>query len=149
MDAIILAAGLGTRLRPHTEKVPKPLLPIANEPFLERQLRWLAGHGVDEVVLSMGYLPDAFVSHFPGGRFEGVTLRYAVEADPLGTAGGIRFAAEGVDERILVFNGDVLMDSSTKDNFVRFDARALRQQIDEIYPDDQQKSLSARRRAIG
>jgi NDP-sugar pyrophosphorylase family protein len=108
VKAVVLVGGEGTRLRPLTYETPKPLLPIANEPFLERQLRWLACHGVDEVVLSMGYLPDAFVSHFPGGRFEGITLRYAVEADPLGTAGGIRFAAEGVDERILVCNGDVL-----------------------------------------
>ena len=108
MKAVVLVGGEGTRLRPLTYETPKPLLPIANAPFLERQLRWLAGHGVDEVVLSLGYLPDAFVTHFPGGRFEDVTLRYAVEADPLGTAGGIRFAAEGVDERFLVCNGDIL-----------------------------------------
>jgi NDP-sugar pyrophosphorylase family protein len=108
VKAVVLVGGEGTRLRPLTYETPKPLLPIANEPFLERQLRWLASHGVDEIVLSMGYLPDAFVAQFPAGRFEGVTLRYAVEADPLGTAGGIRFAAEGVDERILVCNGDVL-----------------------------------------
>ncbi|MEX2100866.1 MAG: NDP-sugar synthase [Acidimicrobiia bacterium] len=108
MKAVVLVGGEGTRLRPLTYETPKPLLPIANEPFLERQLRWLARHGVDEVVLSMGYLPDAFASHFPGGRFGDVKLRYAVEADPLGTAGGIRFAAEGVDERFLVCNGDIL-----------------------------------------
>jgi NDP-sugar pyrophosphorylase family protein len=108
VKAVVLVGGEGTRLRPLTYETPKPLLPIANEPFLERQLRWLAAHGVDEIVLSMGYLPDAFVAHFPAGRFEGVKLRYAVEADPLGTAGGIRFAAEGVDERIIVCNGDVL-----------------------------------------
>ena len=108
MKAVVLVGGEGTRLRPLTYETPKPLLPIANEPFLERQLRWLARHGVDEIVLSTGYLPDAFVAHFPGGRFEGLTLRYAVEADPLGTAGGIRFAAEGADDRILVCNGDVL-----------------------------------------
>ena len=108
MKAVVLVGGEGTRLRPLTYETPKPLLPIANEAFLERQLRWLAGHGVDEVVLSMGYLPDAFAQQFPGGRFGDVKLRYAVEADPLGTAGGIRFAAEGVEERILVCNGDVL-----------------------------------------
>jgi NDP-sugar pyrophosphorylase family protein len=108
VKAVVLVGGEGTRLRPLTYDTPKPLLPIANEPFLERQLRWLARHGVDEVVLSMGYLPDAFVAHFPGGKFDGMRIRYAVEADPLGTAGGIRFAAEGVEERILVCNGDVL-----------------------------------------
>ena len=108
VKAVVLVGGEGTRLRPLTYETPKPLLPIANEPFLERQLRWLAHHGVDEVVLSMGYLPDAFAQQFPGGRFGDMKLRYAVEADPLGTAGGIRFAAEGVEDRILVCNGDVL-----------------------------------------
>ena len=62
---------------------------------------WLDRHGVDEVVLSLGYLPDAFVAHFPDDRFGDLTLRYAVEAEPLGTAGGIRFAAERRDRRAL------------------------------------------------
>jgi NDP-sugar pyrophosphorylase family protein len=100
--------GEGTRLRPLTYATPKPLLPIVNQAFLERQLAWLASHGVDEAVLSLGYLPDAFESHFPDGRFGGLTLRYAVEDHPLGTAGAIRFASEGIDERVVVCNGDVL-----------------------------------------
>ncbi len=95
MKAIVLVGGEGTRLRPLTYTTPKPLLPIANQPFLERQLTWLARHGVDEVVLSLGYLPDAFEAHFPDGRFGDLTLRYAVEDHPLGTAGAIRFAAKG------------------------------------------------------
>jgi NDP-sugar pyrophosphorylase family protein len=88
--------------------VPKGLVPIANKPFLERQLTWLAAHGIDEVILSLGYLPDAFRAHFPDDRFGSIRLRYAVEPKPLGTAGGIRFAAEGIDERFVVCNGDVL-----------------------------------------
>lgn len=110
MKAVVLVGGEGTRLRPLTFAKPKPLLPIANRPFLERQLGWMASHGVDEVVLSLGYLPDAFASHFAGERFGAVRLRYAVEAEPLGTAGAIRYAAEcaGIDERFLVCNGDVL-----------------------------------------
>ncbi len=110
MKAIVLVGGEGTRLRPLTYTTPKSLLPIANEPFLERQLNWLAGHGIEEVVLSLGYLPDAFHAHFPDDRFGDMTLRYAVEDDPLGTAGGIRYAAEfaGIDERFVVCNGDVL-----------------------------------------
>ena len=108
MKAVVLVGGEGTRLRPLTWSTPKPLLPIANIAFLERQLAWLESYGVDEVVLSMGYLPDAFHRHFPEGRFGGVTLRYAVEEKPLGTAGGIRFAAEGITERFVVCNGDVL-----------------------------------------
>ncbi|MFN8037077.1 MAG: NDP-sugar synthase [Acidimicrobiia bacterium] len=108
MKAIVLVGGEGTRLRPLTYTTPKPLLPIANQAFLERQLTWLAGHGVDEVVLSLGYLPDAFRTHFPTSRFGDVVLRYRVEDEPLGTAGGIRYAAEGIDERVVVCNGDVL-----------------------------------------
>jgi NDP-sugar pyrophosphorylase family protein len=108
VKAVVLVGGEGTRLRPLTLTTPKPLLPIANRPFLERQLDWLAGHGVDEVVLSLGYLPDAFRAHFPEGRHGDVRLRYAVEERPLGTAGGIRFAAEGIEERFVVCNGDVL-----------------------------------------
>jgi mannose-1-phosphate guanylyltransferase len=110
--AVVLVGGEGTRLRPLTYTTPKPLLPIANQAFLERQLSWLARHDVDEVVLSLGYLPDAFVAHFPEGLFEGVKLRYAVEDEPLGTAGAIRYAADeaGIDERFVVCNGDVLTD---------------------------------------
>jgi NDP-sugar pyrophosphorylase family protein len=108
VKAVVLVGGEGTRLRPLTFTTPKPLLPIANQPHLERQLAWLAHHGVDEVVLSMAYLPDAFHRHFVGDRFGDVHLRYAVEDEPLGTAGAIRFAAEGTDERIVVCNGDIL-----------------------------------------
>lgn len=110
MKAVVLVGGEGTRLRPLTYQTPKPMLPIANQPFLERQLAWLARHGVTEVVLSLGYLPDAFVAHFPEGRFGDLRLHYAVEPEPLGTAGAIRFAAEvaGIEERFVVCNGDEL-----------------------------------------
>jgi NDP-sugar pyrophosphorylase family protein len=120
VKAVVLVGGEGTRLRPLTYTTPKPLLPIANQAFLERQLAWLADYGVTEVVLSLGYLPDAFESHFPTGRFAAdlhagaagdLVLHYAVEDHPLGTAGAIRFAAErlgALDEPIVVCNGDVL-----------------------------------------
>ncbi len=117
MNAIVLAGGEGTRLRPLTYTTPKPLLPIANRPFLEHQLSWLARHGVDEVVLSLGYKPDAFARRFRSGTYDGVRLRYAVEPEPLGTAGAIRFAAhhhagdgDRLSGRFLVCNGDVLTD---------------------------------------
>ena len=115
MRAVVLVGGEGTRLRPLTFTTPKPLLPVANQAFLERQLSWLATHGIDDVVLSLGYLPDAFVSRFPDGHYyddagREVGLTYAYEPVPLGTAGAIRFAAEhlGVEERFVVCNGDVL-----------------------------------------
>jgi NDP-sugar pyrophosphorylase family protein len=108
MKAVVLVGGEGTRLRPVTLTTPKPLLPIANQAFIERQLEWLAGHGVDDVVLSLGFLSDAFERHFPEGRYGGVALHYKVEDEPLGTAGAIKYAAEGIDERFVVCNGDIL-----------------------------------------
>lgn len=110
MKAVVLVGGAGTRLRPLTFATPKPLLPIVNIPFIERQLHWLASYGVDEAVLSLGYLPEAFLEHFSDERFGDVKLRFVVEHEPLGTAGGIRFAAEGINERLVVCNGDVLTD---------------------------------------
>ncbi len=112
MKAVVLVGGEGTRLRPLTYTTPKPLLPVANQPFCERQLTWLARYGIDEVVLSIGYLPDAFRARFPEGHYGGVRLHYAVEDVPLGTAGAIRYAAEvaGIAERFVVCNGDVLTD---------------------------------------
>jgi mannose-1-phosphate guanylyltransferase len=110
VKAVVLVGGAGTRLRPLTFTTPKPLLPIANIPFVERQLDWLAAYGVDETVLSLGYLPDAFTRHFADERHGDMKLRFVVEREPLGTAGGIRFAAEGINERLIVCNGDVLTD---------------------------------------
>jgi mannose-1-phosphate guanylyltransferase len=117
----VLVGGEGTRLRPLTFTTPKPLLPIAGQPFVERQLSWLARYGIDEVVLSLGYLPDAFVEHFPDGRFGEMHLRYAVESEPLDTAGAVRFAAGefGIDETFIVCNGDVLT-TLDLEKFVQF-----------------------------
>lgn len=108
----MLVGGEGTRLRPLTYTVPKQLLPIAGVTMLERVVGGLARHGVDDVVLSMGYRPDAFREQFPDGRAAGVTLTYAVEPEPRDTAGAIRFAADaaGIDDTFLVVNGDVLTD---------------------------------------
>jgi mannose-1-phosphate guanylyltransferase len=123
VKAVVLVGGEGTRLRPLTTTTPKPLLPIAGQPFLERQLTWLARYGVTDIVLALGYLPDAFVARMPSGEFGGVRISYAVEPDPLGTAGGIRFAARsaGIDERFLVCNGDVLTTLDVSE-LVRFHA---------------------------
>jgi mannose-1-phosphate guanylyltransferase len=112
MRAVVLAGGFGTRLRPLTSTRPKQMLPIVNTPLVERIVERLAQYGVDDVVLSMGYRPDAIVAAYPDSRCAGVPLTYAIEPEPLGTAGGIAFAARhaGIDERFLVVNGDVLTD---------------------------------------
>ena len=106
MNALVLAGGMGTRLRPLTDQTPKSLLPIANRPFLEHQVEHLQSHGVERIVLSLGYLPAAIRDHF------GDRLEYAVEPEPLGTGGAIRFAARaaGFDRAFLVCNGDILTD---------------------------------------
>src|ERR1700738_2589660 len=88
------------------------MLPVAGRPMIERGVTHLAKHGVDEVVLSLGYRPDAFLAAYPDGRCAGVRLTYAVEPQPLDTGGAIAFAARyaGIDERFVVVNGDVLTD---------------------------------------
>jgi mannose-1-phosphate guanylyltransferase len=112
MKAVVLVGGEGTRLRPLTLSAPKQMLPIVGVPMIERVLGHLASHGVDEAILSLGYLPDAFMEAYPDGRAAGVDLTYAVEAEPLDTAGAVRFAAVfgGIDDTFVVVNGDVLTD---------------------------------------
>ena len=115
MKAVVLVGGQGTRLRPLTLSTPKPMLPVVEVPMIERVAMHLAAHGVGEIVLSMGYRPDAFAEAFPDGTAAGVRLSYAVEPEPLDTGGGIAFAArhaglEDGDEAFLVVNGDVLSD---------------------------------------
>jgi len=108
----VLVGGLGTRLRPLTLSTPKQMLPVAGLPMIERVLGHLHRHGVDEAVLSLGYRPDAFSEAYPDDVCAGVRLVYAVEPEPLDTAGAVRFAAiqAGVGERFIVVNGDVLTD---------------------------------------
>jgi mannose-1-phosphate guanylyltransferase len=111
MKAVVLAGGEGTRLRPLTFSTPKQMLPVAGRPVIERVVEELARHGVDEVVLSLGYRPDAFTAAYPNGTCAGVVLRYAVEESPLDTAGAIAFAARegGVgDDTFITMNADVL-----------------------------------------
>jgi mannose-1-phosphate guanylyltransferase len=108
--AVVLVGGEGTRLRPLTLTTPKQLLPVAGTPMIERVLGHLRAHGVDDVVLSLGYRPDAFISRYPDGECAGVALHYAVEPEPLDTAGAVGFAAAegGIDDTFLVVNGDVI-----------------------------------------
>jgi mannose-1-phosphate guanylyltransferase len=112
VKAVILVGGEGTRLRPLTLSAPKQMLPIMGVPMIEGVLGQLARHGVDEAVLSLGYLPDRFLEAYPEGSCAGVRLRYAVEPEPLDTAGAVRFAAQelNIDDSFLVVNGDVLTD---------------------------------------
>jgi mannose-1-phosphate guanylyltransferase len=112
LKSIILVGGEGTRLRPLTYETPKQMLPLVGVPMIECVLEALAAHGVTSAVLSLGYLPDRFISAYPDNVIAGVSVTYAVEPEPLDTAGAIRFAARhaGIDETFLVINGDVLTD---------------------------------------
>ncbi|HEX7246110.1 MAG TPA: NDP-sugar synthase [Solirubrobacterales bacterium] len=115
MQAVVLVGGEGTRLRPLTETVPKPALTLVDRPFLAYMIEWLASHGVTEVVLACGFLPDVLAEALAGEEERaGVAIRYVVEPERRGTAGAIRFAADSLgddlDERFLALNGDVLTD---------------------------------------
>lgn len=131
MQAIVLVGGEGTRLRPLTNDVPKPALTLVDRPFLAYMVEWLAAHGVEEVVLACGFLPDVLREALGEEEHEGTRLRYVVEPDRRGTAGAIRFAAdalgEALGERFLALNGDVLTDldlTALLDEHERAGARA-------------------------
>ena len=112
MKSIILVGGVGTRLRPLTYETPKQMLPLVGVPMIECVFTTLAEHGITDAVLSLGYLPDRFIEAYPNGVVAGVNVSYAVEPEPLDTAGAIRFAANfaDIDDTFLVVNGDVLTD---------------------------------------
>ncbi|HET9611289.1 MAG TPA: NDP-sugar synthase [Acidimicrobiales bacterium] len=125
MRAVVLVGGFGTRLRPLTCSRPKQMLPIVNRPMIEHVVGHLAAHGIDDVVLSLGFRPDDFTATYPDANCAGACLHYAVEPEPLDTAGAIRFAAldAGIHERFVVLNGDVLTDLDIT-AFVRFHERS-------------------------
>src|SRR4029450_12349835 len=110
MRAVILAGGEGTRLRPLTLSLPKPVVPVVDRPFLRHQLDLLAGAGVRDVVFSVAYRPERVEAVFGDGSAFGVKIRYAVEDTPLGTGGAVRNALDLLDERTIVMNGDGLTD---------------------------------------
>jgi NDP-sugar pyrophosphorylase family protein len=109
MQCVILAGGLGTRMRPRTETLPKSLLEVAGRPFVDHQLAWLAAHGVSSVVLSIGHLGEKVEAHVGDGARFGIPVRYVREGATLrGTAGALRLAAEqgALDDEFLVVYGD-------------------------------------------
>ena len=110
MQAVVLVGGQGTRLRPLTSNVPKPVVPLVDRPFMAYMLEWLAGHGVDDVILSLGFMAGALRDVLGDGSRYGVALHYVEEPEPLGTAGALKFAQEHLQDRFLMLNGDVLSD---------------------------------------
>ncbi|HEU4657730.1 MAG TPA: NDP-sugar synthase [Capillimicrobium sp.] len=110
MQAVILVGGEGTRLRPLTSTVPKPVVPLVDRPFIAYMLEWLTGHGVDDVIMSCGFLATAVRNVLGDGSAYGIRLRFVEEPDPRGTAGALKYAEELLDERFLMLNGDTLTD---------------------------------------
>ena len=110
MRALILAGGKGTRLRPLTVYTPKPIVPVANRPFLQYQLEILAKAGITDVTLSLSYQPNKIEDLVGDGSEYGVNIKYVTEPSPMGTAGAYRFAAGDSKETTIVLNGDILTD---------------------------------------
>jgi len=112
MRAVVLVGGFGTRLRPLTNSVPKPMLPVGHLPIIERHIANLVRGGVTDVTLALGFKPEPFIAAFPDGTCAGATLNYAVDPEPLDTGGAIGYAARqvGIDSTFVVTNGDNLTD---------------------------------------
>ena len=108
MKAVIMAGGFGTRLRPLTAHVPKPLVPVGNVPIMEHTVRLLKRHGFTDLLVLLYFMPETITSHFGDGSRWGVHMTYITPAADLGTAGAVRFAAEGSLEPVLVMSADVL-----------------------------------------
>ena len=110
MQALILAGGEGTRLRPLTSTVPKPVVQLVDRPFISYMIEWLRGHGVDDVILACGFMADGVRSVLGDGSSFGVSLRYVEEPEPLGTGGALKYAEDLLAERFFMLNGDCLTD---------------------------------------
>jgi mannose-1-phosphate guanylyltransferase/phosphomannomutase len=111
MKAVIIAGGLGTRLRPLTYNLPKPIVPLANRPFVVHQIEHLIKHGVDEIILNLHYLSSEIKKVLDDGKAWGIKIHYSLEESPLGTAGAVKNAEKYFDKGpMIIFNGDILTD---------------------------------------
>src|SRR5262249_25816722 len=105
-----MAGGFGTRLRPLTANVPKPMVPLGNKPIMEHTVELLKAHGFDDMIVLLYFLPEAITQHFGDGRAWGVRMRYVTPTADLGTAGAVKLAAGELGEPVLVISGDILTD---------------------------------------
>lgn len=123
MEAIVLAGGLGTRLRQVVPDLPKPMAPVNGKPFLEILLQALAAKGFNRVVLSLGFMAEKVVNHF-GAKFAGMDLLYSIETTPLGTGGAIQQAIlQCLSDHVFVFNGDTYLDIEASELEAQWQAR--------------------------
>src|ERR1700682_5464860 len=115
IQAVILVGGEGPRLRPLTSPVPKPVVPLVDRPFISFMLEWCKKHGIDDVIMSCGFLATSVRNVLGDGSGLQIRLRFVEEPDPRGTAGALKFAESMLDERFLMLNGDVLADIDLSD----------------------------------
>jgi mannose-1-phosphate guanylyltransferase len=123
---VILVGGQGTRLRPLTSTVPKPVVRLVDRPFIAFMLEWLRGHGIDDVIMSCGFLADGVRGVLGDGSQFGIRLRFVEEPDPRGTAGALKLAEPMLDERFLMLNGDVLTDIDLTAQIAQHEASGAR-----------------------
>jgi mannose-1-phosphate guanylyltransferase len=122
VQAVILVGGEGTRLRPLTATVPKPVIPLVDRPFIVYMLEWLRRHGVDDVIMSCGFLATSVRNVLGDGSQLGLRLRFVEEPEPRGTAGALKYAEDLLDDRFLMLNGDVLTDIDLTEQIAQHDA---------------------------
>jgi mannose-1-phosphate guanylyltransferase len=133
MQALVLAGGEGTRLRPLTSTVPKPVVPLVDRPFIAFMLDWLRRHGVDDVIMSCGHMAGGVRDVLGDGSAHGVRLRYVEEPRPLGTGGALKHAEALLDDRFLMLNGDILADLDLTAQLAQHDATGARATL-ALYP---------------
>ena len=114
MKAVILAGGLGTRLRPLTYKKPKPMLPLGSKPMLEHLIKWIKKNNVKEIVLCTSYLHKTIENYFGNGKKFGVSIEYAISKKPLATAGQLKTAEKLIDDTFVCVYGDSIFDFNLK-----------------------------------
>lgn len=110
MQVVILAGGLGTRLRPLTYEIPKPMVPVKGRPFLEHQIKMLKKNGLSDFVLCVGYLGDKIKKYFKNGESLGINILYSEEKIPLGTGGALKNAKDLLEKEFLLVYGDSFLD---------------------------------------
>lgn len=146
MQAVILAGGEGTRLRPLTSTIAKAVVPLANTPHLELMIQWLHRHGVDDVILSCGFLAEGVRRVLGTGEKLGVRIHYVEEPAPLGTGGALAFAGELLAERFFVLNGDLLTDIDLTAQLAQHEATGARATLALVGVDDPSAYGLVRRR---
>ena len=114
MKAVILAGGLGTRLRPYTKSLPKPMLPLGGKPILEYEIEWVKKNGIKEIVLCVSYLRNKIEDYFGDGKKFGVKIEYAISKKPLATAGQLKTAEKFIDDTFVCLYGDSIYNFSLR-----------------------------------